>query len=445
MARITDRCFLRSHHLNVFFYNTLSMQAVVLAAGRSSRFWPLSDRRHKALLKIRGKSLLRHTLESLEDSGVDEAVVVQGSDRDIEEELEKEDLDLEIRFVVQEEPRGTGNAIQKSGELLEDRFLVMNPYRANIDQLLDKKLDKYRETGADAVLLSKETDKPWKYGILETEGDRAENIVEKPDKGQEPSNHRVVGSYLLGEEILDYLDRTETHEYQFEDALNLYMEEKDVRVVYTDKKASSIKYPWDLFGVVEELFEPIERDVAESADIADSAEIKGRVVVGEEAKIYENAVLKGPCYIGDNVVVGNNTVVRNHSNLEDEVIVGANSEVRGSIVQEDTHIHQTYLGDSILGRNVRVGAGTVFSNRGKRKEGERPEITVKPGLKEEEVDTGLDRLGAMVGDNTDIATQANIMPGIQIGADCFIGPPTTVLKNVESGKTVYTKFDNRKK
>ncbi len=420
------------------------MQALILAAGRSSRFWPLSTNRHKSLIKIRGKTLLRHTLESLEESGVKSAVIVQGKDRDIDKELDVSGLNLDIDKVVQKEPKGTGNAIRKAEDYLEDSFLVLNSYRANADLFLEKKLQKMEDTGADAVLLSKETDKPWKYGIIETKGDKVSKIVEKPDRGEEPSNNRVVGSYLLGKEIFDYLDRTDTHEYQFEDALQIYIEEKEVRTVFTEKSVSSIKYPWDLFSVVKDLFGDIERDISSSADIADSAEVKGDVIIGENATIYENAVIKGPCYIGKNVVVGNNTVIRNHTNIEDDVIVGANSEVRGSVIQEDTHIHQTYLGDSILGRNVRVGAGTVFSNRGKRKDSKRPEIKVKPGLKEGEVATGLNRLGAMVGDNTDIATQANLMPGIQIGEDCFIGPTTTILDNVESGKTVYMDSDNKR-
>ncbi|MDY6770838.1 MAG: bifunctional sugar-1-phosphate nucleotidylyltransferase/acetyltransferase [Candidatus Nanohaloarchaea archaeon] len=416
------------------------MQAVILAAGASSRFWPLSADRHKCLCRVAGRTLIGHTIASLEEAGLDEVIVVQSPAEDVEQELD-DGFDLDVSYVVQEEPRGMAHALRQAEELLDERFFVLTPYRKNTGSFIREMVAK-QEEGADAVLIARETETPWKYGVLETDDDRAASIVEKPAKGEEPSDQRVVGMYLLETGFFDYLDRVEEHEYQYEDALDIYMDERDVGVVFTEQDTASIKYPWDLFGVVRDVFDDMERSVSPEADVAESATLDGTVVVEDGATIYENAVIRGPCYVGEDCVVGNNAVVRAYTDLERGVVVGANSEVRGSVIQQDSHTHQAFVGDSLIGRDVRIGAGTVFANRNVRSEDGRDNVTVHVQLKEEDMDTGRDRLGGIVGDGVDIGTQANIMPGVEIGPDSFVGPSTMVRNNVDAGQTVYTKLEN---
>jgi bifunctional UDP-N-acetylglucosamine pyrophosphorylase/glucosamine-1-phosphate N-acetyltransferase len=421
------------------------MQAVILAAGESSRFWPLSAQRHKCLFRVKGRPLIGYTLESLAEADVEEAIIVQSPGRGVERGIDTERYDLAVSFVVQEEPKGMGHALDQARPLLEEDFFVLTPYRANAEEFIEEMVAKKRDTMADAVLLSKQTEKPWKYGILEMEDDRAVSLVEKPDEGEAPSRSRVVGMYLLSEEFFTCLDSVDVEEYQYEKALDVYMEGADVRVVSTTEDASSIKYPWDLFAVVRELYEDMERDISPEAEIAESAVIDGDVVIEANVKVYEHAVIRGPCYLGEGAVVGNNALVRNHTDVDEMCVIGANSEVRGSLLQAETHVHKSFVGDCILGRNCRVGAGTVFANRTARDGGERQTVDVKLGRKGETMDTGLYRLGAMVGDAADIGTQANIMPGVQIGAESFVGPSTTLFDNVSSGERVYTEFENTRR
>lgn len=414
------------------------MQAVILAAGKSSRFWPLGVSEHKSLLKIRGKTLIEHTIENLNGSNIEEVVIVQGPEKDIEKKLGGTVSGMDVQYVVQEKPVGTGNALKQAEELIEEQFFVLNPYRENAPRFVERMTDKTRETDAEMVLLTSRTEKPWKYGMLGMDDDKVHTIVEKPGKGEAPSNMKVVGMYLFPEDFFDYLHRTETHDHQLEHAMQLYMDEKDVRAVRTKKKTTSIKYPWDLFEVIRSLFEEMEREVSDSAEIAESAKVEGKVRIGKDVKIFENAVVRGPCYIGDGCVVGNNSVVRENTDLEEGVVVGANSEVRGSMLQEGTKIHQAFVGDSILGRNCRVGAGTVFANRERRTGGERPEISYYLERKEREKNTGTKRFGAVVGHNTELGTQVNVMPGVGIGKNSFVGPSELVKKNVGSCTTYYS-------
>jgi len=417
------------------------MQAVVLAAGASSRFWPLSAKRHKSLFRVRGRSLIGTTIERLQDAGVDEVIVVQGPDRGIEAELDRGS----VRYVVQEEPQGMAHALQQAEELLDDRFLVCNPYRANIDTLSRRLVHKQDESDCDAVLLTRSTTSPEDYGVIGHDGDSVTRVVEKPAPDAAPSDQRIVGLYLFTPAVFDHIAAVEDHEYALEDALDRMGREGLVRYVRTEKDTSSIKYPWDLFDVADDMLRGQDTHIAPSAEVHEDAIIKGPVVIDEDATVYENAVVRGPAYIGEDAVVGTNSIVRASTSIEQDVVVGANCEVRGSLIQPGTHLHQTYCGDSILGRDVRVGAGTVFTNRNARRpDGERRRISVSAPKKDEADPRELARMGAMVGDDTDIATQCNIMPGVMIGPGSFIGPSATVFEDVDAGTRLVTRFDNRR-
>ena len=417
------------------------MKAVILAAGESSRFKPLSDNRHKGLTKVLGRPIIEHTIEELRNAGVDEVIVVQGPEREMEDALKGK----AEHFVVQEEPKGMGNALRQAEHLLEDDFLVLTPYRANASQFFRPMIEKAEEEESDIVFVSTPTEEPEKYGILDIKDGKAVDMVEKPDPEDAPSNRKVVGMYLLNTSFFDHLDEVEEWEYQYEDALSRQMEEKPASVIEIEEETNSIKYPWDLFSVVEELMEERDENISEKASIADSAEIKGNVIVEEGAKIFENAVIRGPAYIGKNALVGNNSVVRDHSALEENSTVGANTEIKNSVMQPSSSIHSGFIGDSVIGENTHIGAETVIANRNFRKDGGRPEIETELIGKKQDKDSGRTFLGAFIGDKVDIGVNVSVMPGIQIGSDAKIGPGTIVNENVEKGETVYVEQQQARK
>lgn len=410
------------------------MKAVILAAGKSSRFKPLSDNRHKGLISVLGKPIIEHTIDELRAAGVEEVVVVQGPDREIENRLgPKAD-----HYVVQKEPSGMGNALRQAESLLGGRFLVLTPYRANATKFFEPMIEKAKKEDSDIVFVSTPTEEPEKYGILELdENSMATDIVEKPEPDEAPSNKKVVGMYLLKNTFFDYLDGAEEWEYQYEDALSRQMEEKPASVLMTDEETNSIKYPWDVFPVIKELLEKEKRRISEDSEIADSAKIRGKVIVEDGARIFENAVIKGPAYIGKDVVVGNNALVRNHAVLEENVVIGANSEIKNSLFQPESSIHTGFVGDSVIGEKTKLGAGTVTANREFRTGDGRPEIRSDLISKEYSKNTGSSYLGAFIGDNVDIGVNCSLMPGIQIRSEARIGPGTVVDENIEHGETYY--------
>ena len=415
------------------------MQAIILAAGEGSRFWPLNQE-NKSLIKIMGKPLVWYTLNSLKEAGIGDIVIIQGPRKDIEENLKNYNLGMNIRYVVQLEPKGMGNALLQAKDYLDEQFFVLDVTRIDCGEHIELIMEKQKTTGVKVVLLGAKTNNPQLYGILDLEGGRAKGIIEKPGKGKESSDTKVVGIYFLPKEFLDYYQRVPEKMYAFEDALSLYMKEKEVKVAITDKETPSLKYPWDLFRVARFLLDKyLKSEIDQSAKIAKNVTIEGNVFIGKNTKIFENAVIKGPCYIGDNCVVGTNTLIREYSNLENNVLIGAFAEITRTVFQEDVHVHSGYFGDSIFGKGCRIGAGTVTANvRIDRGE-------VKSVVKGEKIGTDTDSLGAIIGGNTKVGINCSFMPGKLVGSDCQIGPGSVIFENVEDDTVLFTEFKNVKK
>jgi bifunctional UDP-N-acetylglucosamine pyrophosphorylase/glucosamine-1-phosphate N-acetyltransferase len=405
-----------------------------LAAGESSRFWPICEGRHKSLFCILGKPLIQWTLEALQGSGIDEAVIVQAPNCAVEEALEDARLDLKIRYVVQESPKGMGDALLTAQDGLDEQFLLVHAHQFTADRWVGEMLLKSQSSGAELILAGQPTEEPWKYGMLRLEGDRALGIVEKPTSDEAPSDVRALGIYLLPRRFLDYLDRVEEHQYSFEGALAQYMGEHEVRVVIREEPAVSLKHPWDLFSAVRLLMdEHLESYEAPTAQISPLAHIEGKVHIGESAKVYEYAVIKGPCYIGEGCIVGTHALVREYVDLEPGVTIGAHAEVARSLFQRGASTHSGYFGDSIFDRGARAGAGTLTANvKAYRDE-------IKPLVQGRRVPTGLSSLGVIVGAEAQLGIGVKTMPGVMIGARSFIGPGTIVSENVPSNTRYYVK------
>jgi len=422
--------------------NSQPLQAVILAAGESSRFWPLNSK-HKSLLRIMGKPLIWYTIDGLRKIGVKDIVIVQSPNRKVEEDLKTLPFGIEnVQYAIQREPKGMGDAIMSAKDHIKGQFFVLNAGRIDCQDIAALMLEKSRQTGAKMVLAGQETKSPWLYGVARLDGDKLLEVVEKPAEGKEPSNIKITGVYLLDNKIFGHIENvlgSANHNEEFEVAMSLYAKENDSRIVILDKDYSSVslKYPWHLFDANKYLLDKFltKKSIARSAWIAKNAIIEGNVVIGENCKIYEGAVVKGSCFIGDNSIIGNNSIVRDYCDLENGAMVGALCEVGRTIFQPDVHVHSGYFGDSILSSGVRVGAGAITANvridRGAISARVKKE---KNGVKVlAKVDTGLKSLGTIVGENAKIGTRATIMPARFIGKNCQVGPAVVVTRNMDDG------------
>ncbi|MCX6760534.1 MAG: sugar phosphate nucleotidyltransferase [Candidatus Nealsonbacteria bacterium] len=418
------------------------MQVIVLAAGQSSRFWPL-NKKHKSLFKIMGNPLIWYTIKGLKKSGIKEIIIIQSPKKEIEKELKNYDFGSDIKYVVQPEPKGMGDAIWQVKNLIKDNFFVINAYHFDIDDFVKLMMEKQKKTKAKIVLLGKKVFDTWKYGIVgldKKNRDKVVGLVEQPKKGKELSDVGLKGIYFLSKDFFDYYKRVKKHIYDFEETIKLLIEKSEVRIIITKKEVPTLKFPWELFGAEKQLMDKfLNSKIDKTAKISKKATLKGSVYIGKNTKILEGATVKGPVYIGDNCVIGNNSLVREYVNLEDNCIIGANAEVTRSIFQKDVHVHSGYFGDSIFSKGCRIGAGTITANvridRG----------NINSIVKEEKINTGLKSLGVIVGENTKIGINCSLMPGKLIGSSCLIGPKTVVPENIEDNTEFYTEIKGIKK
>ena len=395
------------------------MQAVILAAGQSSRFWPLNQQ-HKSLIKLINKPIIWHTISELKKAGIKDIIIIQSVNKDIERGLKDYKIQgVKLKYVIQQEAKGMGNALWQARDLLKTQFLVLNTERIDIKNIV--KLIKKRKV----LLFGQKTDNPEIFGIARLKGNRILEIVEKPEKGKEPSDIKVMGVYLLEPGFFKVYQKVKKHSYDFEDALSEYMKKNDMRIEILNKNESfSLKYPWHLFGVEKYLMDNfLKPKIEKSAKIAKNVVIKGKVYIGKNVRIFENAVIKGPCFIGDNSIIGNNVLIREYVDLENNALIGANAEITRSIFQEDVHIHSGFFGDSILGKGCRIGAGAITANVRIDRE------NVKTLVKGKKVGTGLKSLGTIMGENVKAGINISLMPGVLIGPNAVIPPGFVVQKN----------------
>ena len=141
------------------------------------------------------------------------------------------------------------------------------------------------------------------------------------------------------------------------------------------------------------------------------------VFIGKGTVIEHGAVIKGPAIIGANCEIRSSAYVRENVIVGDGCVLGNTSEFKNTIVMNGAQIpHFSYCGDSILGNKTHLGAGVILSNLKSTK----GNVTVHFDGKE--VDTGLRKFGAIIGDGADIGCNCVLNPGSVIGRNAILYP-----------------------
>jgi bifunctional UDP-N-acetylglucosamine pyrophosphorylase / glucosamine-1-phosphate N-acetyltransferase len=180
--------------------------------------------------------------------------------------------------------------------------------------------------------------------------------------------------------------------------------------------------PWALLGdALDEVLAalPSERfEVRPSPDIHLAGD---RIVLGKGTRLLPGAVIEGPAYLGRDVVVRPGAYLRGGVWIGDGCLVGANTEVKRAIFLPGAHApHLNYVGDSILGSGVNLGAGTILSNF--RHDGREVRIPAGPGRGGPSLPTGRRKLSAVLGDGVKTGCNCVLNPGVVVGRDTRIYP-----------------------
>ena len=424
------------------------MQTIILAGGEGKRVFPLAVNRPKPMFKLLGKPLIHHVIDTLKEAGLKDYVVVVGHRGEQIKDYLKDGskLGVNIKYTLQKQSLGMADALKTAEDVAEDNFFVVNADDVFEASLIKQMITKFREGDAEIVLSCKPVKETWKFGIIKVEDEKVTDFVEKPPKGKEPSNLAVVGVYILAKQIFDYYRKIPVSDHQYEDAILRFIKDRNVvKAVSYDGFFAGYKFPWDLFTINCHLMDKkvTRQIIEEDVKISERAIVEGRVWIAKGAKVFENACVKGPCYIGENCVVGNNSLVRDYTSLGRGCVVGFSTEVKHSLVGDDCWFHTNYVGDSIISDNCLFGAGTITANF------RFDEKNVQVWVGDKRVDSGTNKLGAIIGDNCKTGINSCLEPGIKIGPQSMVGPNVNLQSDLEPetiilvNKNSYMKTKNR--
>ena len=150
-------------------------------------------------------------------------------------------------------------------------------------------------------------------------------------------------------------------------------------------------------------------------------ETKGRVIIDPTAKIEPSTHFIGPCYIGPEAIIRHGAYIRENSWICSRALVGHCSEVKHSILLPGSKApHFNYVGDSILGKGVNLGAGVKLSNL--RNDG--GEVFLR--IEGKRIASGLRKFGAILGEDTQLGCNAVTNPGTVLGCKSVVWPNTSV-------------------
>lgn len=416
------------------------MKAVILAAGEGTRLQPITSTRPKHLIKVGGKPILEHCLDALRASGMEEAVVVVHY---MAEAIRKyfDDgtrLGLKIDYVEQPSMLGTGNAVGVAEPFVKDEFLLVYGDLLFTAEAVKSVIAMHQKERPTATMAVVPVERPESYGIVELENEKqVKRIVEKPKQGEAPSNLANAGIYVFSKEIFQKIKETSASargEWEITDAISLLLNEKKTLLAAKISRDDwfDVGRPWDLLEANRWALVRMKHKVR--GNVENGAYLIGPVTVAETARVRSGAYVEGPAFIGEESDIGPNCYIRPFTSIGRKVRIGNACEIKSSIIMDGVHVgHLSYVGDSILGEQCNLGAGTVTGNY------RLDAGTIKMVVKGEVVDSGRRKLGAILGDNAKTGIGALLMPGVKVGCNSWIGPNVVVYRDVPENEIVLLK------
>ena len=393
------------------------MQTVVLAAGEGTRMRPLTAHRPKPMLPVAGRPMLEHVLDAAVDAGASRLIVVVGYHDDaVREHFGGSYRDIRVEYAVQADQAGTADAVRAAGDHLADApFAVLAGDNLYDEATMGSLFEHVPAVGAFEV------DDPRPYGVFELVDDRVTRVIEKPD--DPPSSLVNASAYVFEARAREWLDVDESDrgEYELTDVLTRQLEAADVKPVPFERWLD-VGRPWELLAANEWKLGELDRRL--DGHVHDGAEVVGDVVVESGGSIRKGAVVEGPVLIQAGATIGPNAFVRGATVLGPDTKVGHGVEVKNSVLMAGTQVpHLSYVGDSVLGRDVNLGAGTIVANL---RHDDQP---VKMTVKGDRVSTGRRKFGVVIGDGVKTGIDTTLNAGVSLSSGARTGPGESVTRD----------------
>ena len=371
------------------FKGIIKVKAIILSAGEGSRMRPLTLTKPKTMLPVAGKPIIQYNIESLRDNGITDILLIVRYKEEMVREYfgDGSDFGVNIYYQTQEDFLGTANAISYGKDFINDSLIVLNGDIILDNDVINEFISEYENLNPDTLMLLTEVENPSAFGVVEIEDGNIKSIVEKPKLEEAPSNLVNAGIYIFNRDIFDKIEKTEISErgeYEITDSVSLHVHGE----IFLD----------------------------EGSIIRAGVYIEGNVYIGKDCDIGPNSYIRGNSYLGDNVHVGNAV------------------EIKNSIIMENTNVsHLSYVGDSVIGSNCNIAAGTNianlrFDNR-----------SVKTKIKNQMIDSGRRKFGSIIGDAVKTGINSSFSPGVKVGHNSTIGSGVLLYDDVPSDTRVLVK------
>jgi bifunctional UDP-N-acetylglucosamine pyrophosphorylase/glucosamine-1-phosphate N-acetyltransferase len=432
-----------------------NLSVIILAAGQGTR---MHSDRPKVLQPLAGRPMLAHVIDAAEALGAAQVSIVYGHGGELVREAFP---DRKVAWVEQQPQRGTGHAVQQAVPGLNSSDLALVLY-GDVPLITDETLRRLVDGAGEKqlALLTVELEEPGGYGriIRDTDG-QVQAIVEHKDASDQQREIREINTGLLAcpvEKLAGWLERIKPNniqdEYYLTDIVSLAVEDGvhvNAVIANCESEVMGINDKIQL-AQAERAYQTRQanRLMESGVSLADPAriDIRGSLVCGKDVAIDINTIFDGDVVLGDGVQIGANSVIRNtrigsgarifENCVMDNATVGENCEVGPfarlrpeAVLDEKARIgnfveikkstvgagskvnHLTYVGDTIIGTTVNVGAGTIVCNY-----------------------DGANKHQTLIGDGAFIGSGVELVAPVEIGPGATIGAGSTISKSVPPGE-----------
>lgn len=429
----------------------MSLSVVILAAGKGTR---MRSSLPKVLHPIANKAMVNHVIDSARILNANNIYVVYGFGGEV---LKQQVIGNDLTFVEQSEQLGTGHAVEQASSFFknnEDVLVLYGDVPLTKTSTLQSLLAVKPEGGM--ALLTVYLNNPKGYGRIIRSESKVIGIIEQKDANPSQLKINEVNTGILlanGGDLKRWLSNLSNDnaqgEYYLTDIIAAcHAEGKIIATTHPDseievegannrvqlaalERAFQLRKAQELMLAGASLYDPNRID------------IRGELTIGKEVVIDINCIFEGEVKLADNVKIGANCILKNcniganseikaNTLIEESIIsencsVGPFARIRpNSVMQADSHVgnfvemkktilgegskagHLTYLGDSEIGANVNIGAGTITCNY-----------------------DGVNKFKTIIGDDAFIGSNSSLIAPISIGKAATVGAGSVIAKQVE--------------
>ena len=383
------------------------MKAIILAAGEGAHLSPFSETRPISMIGVAGRTMLDNTFGLLKSAGINDIFIVVRHKKDkLIERLQQQDHNgLNLHYVEQKRKLGIGHAVMQVKNKISpgEYFLLLYGDTLTAENIFSKVQQSFHSFKCPVASICLPPSNQMFGNVFLNARMEITKIVEKP-KGNNLGNYVLSGVFILPASFFKLLKSSGN---SMEKALKKVVAEEGLRASMWEDEWLDVVYPWEILTANKMIMDSWqESSITKTATLEANVTLQGIVRIEARASIKSGAVLEGPCCIGEGSYIGNNSLIRSYTSVGKNCKVGSGVELKNCVVMDNSQIGRlSFVGDSVLGENVDMGAGCMTVNRTV----DWKPISVKNGKRP--MGTGMKKLGAFLGDGVVVGAGNTLQPG----------------------------------